>query len=124
MHLLIAMLQGKLGRLKYFVQSKKADFTMLLDLDTDQQAKLLRELIQQVVPECCHVVGKEVVEGRLQAAFHLKGGHQYTAEVWLDSPLKSMARTLVDEVVVPYVLDLWEQMERRRNQTEGGRISA
>jgi hypothetical protein len=107
MKLLEAVIAYKFGRLKNFVQRRKDELQLLPLLPFMSQMDLLHQMVQQIASECEEVKGLLIEPDRVEVTFFMKGQFAYSCELIYGRSVQELAEQIVDEVIFPYVMDLW-----------------
>jgi hypothetical protein len=118
MKLLEAVISYKFGRFKSFCQRRKEELELLPMLPLESQMEFLHQMVRQIASECEQVKGIRVGPGRVLATFLMKEGYSYTYEPIFERSIQELAEQIVDEVIIPYAMDLWESRAKRADRQE------
>lgn len=115
MHMIKAIVQGKMGRLEAFVQNRQEELSHIHWLEDWEQVHLIVEMIRQITPECESVRLAEQSGWGKKVICTMKNGWEYIVEWTGLENTRNLPIKVMDEVVLPYTLDLWEELQTKKN---------
>ncbi|MBP1931465.1 hypothetical protein [Ammoniphilus resinae] len=118
-HFIKALAEAKIGRLEDFVRERKGELKQIARQDYSDQTTLLLDMIREIIPECQEVKVKVASDQVVLMNCSITKNLDYSFKMYLNRSPKEITAMLIIQVVLPYTLDLWEQLEKGRGEKEG-----